>query len=150
MNMQERSQKYKGKYKPQNPKKYMGDSDNIIYRSMWERRCMKYFDNNPGILQWASEEIAIPYYDTLSKKVRRYFPDFYIKYKNVHGQVVEKVIEVKPAKQCAPPTTKKRTRKHIYESLEYAKNLAKWKAAEEFCSDRKWEFQVMTEKELGI
>ena len=30
-------------HKPQNPKKYMNDSDNIIYRSM-KRRCMKYFD----------------------------------------------------------------------------------------------------------
>ena len=38
----------------------------------------------------------------------------------------------------------------MYEALEYAKNQAKWKAAQEFCRDRKWEFQVMTEKELGI
>ena len=67
MNMSERTQKYKGKFIPTNPKKYIGDSNNIIYRSMWERRCMKYFDNNPGVLQWSSEEIAIPYYDTLSK-----------------------------------------------------------------------------------
>jgi hypothetical protein len=38
----------------------------------------------------------------------------------------------------------------MYEALEYAKNQAKWKAAKDFCADRKWEFQVMTEKELGI
>ena len=63
MNMSERSQKYKGKYRPQNPEKYMGDCRNIIYRSMWERKCMKYFDNNPSIVKWASEELAIPYYD---------------------------------------------------------------------------------------
>ena len=99
--MQERSQKYKGKYKPQNPKKYMGDSDNIIYRSMWERRCMKYFDNNPGILQWASEEIAIPYYDTLSKKVRRYFPDFLIKVKNKDGEEKAHLIEVAPQRRMS-------------------------------------------------
>ena len=29
--MQERAQKYKGKYTPINPHKYMGDSGNIIY-----------------------------------------------------------------------------------------------------------------------
>ena len=69
MNMQERSQKYKGKYTPENPSKYMGDSTNIVYRSMWERRCMKYFDTNPSVLGWASEEISIPYYDTATKKV---------------------------------------------------------------------------------
>ena len=39
--MNERSIKYKGKFTPQNSSKYIGDSDNIVYRSMWERRCMK-------------------------------------------------------------------------------------------------------------
>jgi hypothetical protein len=29
-------------------------------------------------------------------------------------------------------------------------NQAKWKAASEFCADRKWRFLIMTEKELGI
>ena len=42
--MNERSQKYKGKFTPQNPGKYIGETSNIVYRSMWERRCMKYFD----------------------------------------------------------------------------------------------------------
>ena len=76
MKMSERSQKYKGKYRPQNPEKYMGDNRNIIYRSMWERKCMKYFDNNPSIIKWASEELAIPYYDSLGKRVRNYYPTF--------------------------------------------------------------------------
>ena len=31
-----------------------------------------------------------------------------------------------------------------------ATNQAKWAAAEDFCKDRKWEFQILTEKELGI
>ena len=79
--MKERSQKYKGTYTPEHPAKYTGDSTNIIYRSMWERRCMKYFDVNPSVLQWSSEEVVIPYYDSMSKKVRRYFPDFLIKVK---------------------------------------------------------------------
>jgi hypothetical protein len=35
---------YKGKFTPDNPNKYMGDASNIIYRSGWERRAMKYFD----------------------------------------------------------------------------------------------------------
>ena len=51
---------YKGKFTPDNPNKYMGDASNIIYRSGWERRAMKYFDINPGVLQWASEEVVIP------------------------------------------------------------------------------------------
>ena len=38
----------------------------------------------------------------------------------------------------------------IFEVYEYAKNQAKWEAAKEFCEDRKWEFKVLTENELGI
>ena len=52
--------------------------------------------------------------------------------------------------RCNPPAQKRKTKKYMYEALEYAKNQAKWKAAKDFCADRKWEFQVMTEKELGI
>ena len=29
-------------------------------------------------------------------------------------------------------------------------NQAKWKAAQDFCDDRLWEFKIFTEKELGI
>ena len=31
-----------------------------------------------------------------------------------------------------------------------SKNQAKWKAADEWCKDRKIEFKIITEKELGI
>jgi len=150
MNMSERSQKYKGKYKPQNPKKYMGDSDNIIYRSMWERRCMKYFDNNPGILQWASEEIAIPYYDTLSKKVRRYFPDFLIKIKTAEGEFKTHLIEVKPSKDLRPPvsTQGKKRSTVLYEMKTYQMNRDKFASARKWCDDRNITFDIWTEKHL--
>ena len=29
-------------------------------------------------------------------------------------------------------------------------NEAKWKAAEQYCADRKYEFKIMTEDDLGI
>ena len=51
---------YKGRYTPENPKKYIGDPSKIVYRSSWERRFMIYCDRNPLILSWASEELAIP------------------------------------------------------------------------------------------
>ena len=69
---------YKGKYKPSNPKKYKGDPTNIIYRSLWERKFMKYCDDNENILEWGSEEFFVPYKDPVTGKKRRYFPDFYI------------------------------------------------------------------------
>ena len=142
---------YKGKYHPSYPRKYKGDPTNIIYRSLWERKFMVYCDKNDNILEWASEEIAIPYRSPVDNRVHRYFPDFYMKVKERGGKIKRYVIEVKPAKQTKPPVKPKRqTKGYIREAYEYAKNQAKWKMAKEFCADRQWEFKVVTEKELGI
>ena len=142
---------YKGKYYPSFPRKYKGDPTNIIYRSLWERKFMVYCDKNQNILEWASEEIAIPYRSPIDNRVHRYFPDFYMKVKETNGNIKNYVIEVKPAKQTIPPKKPKRqTKGYIREAYEYAKNQAKWKMAKEFCADRQWEFKVVTEKELGI
>ena len=142
---------YKGKYYPSYPRKYKGDPTNIIYRSLWERKFMVYCDKNDNILEWASEEIAIPYRSPVDNRVHRYFPDFYMKVRERGGKIKRYVIEVKPAKQTKPPVKPKRqTKGYIREAYEYAKNQAKWKMAREFCADRQWEFKVVTEKELGI
>ena len=142
---------YKGKYYPSYPRKYKGDPTNIIYRSLWERKFMVYCDKNDNILEWASEEIAIPYRSPIDNRVHRYFPDFYMKVKETNGRIKKYIIEVKPAKQTKPPVKPKRqTKRYISEAYEYAKNQAKWKMAREFCADRQWEFKVVTEKELGI
>lgn len=142
---------YKGRYQPKNPQKYRGDVNNIIYRSLWERKFLVYCDTNENILEYASEEIALPYRSPIDNRVHRYFPDFYIKVKEQTGQIKKYIIEIKPKKQTIEPKVQKRkTKSYIYEVVEYAKNQAKWKAAEEFCKDRMWEFKVLTEDELGI
>lgn len=142
---------YKGKYQPSYPKKYKGDPRNIIYRSLWERRFMKYCDLNENILEWGSEEIALPYLSPIDNRVHRYFPDFYIKVKESNGQIKKYLIEIKPKRQTVPPVKPKRqTKGYIYEAYEYAKNQAKWSAAQEFCKDHQWEFKVLTEDDLGV
>ena len=142
---------YKGKYYPSFPRKYKGDPTNIIYRSLWERKFMVYCDKNAKILEWGSEEIALPYISPHDSRVHRYFPDFYMKVKETNGKIKNYVIEVKPAKQTKPPKKPKRqTKGYIREAFEYARNQAKWKAAREYCADRMWEFKVITEKELDI
>jgi hypothetical protein len=142
---------YKGIYKPSNPQKYIGDSNNIIYRSLWERKFMYYCDVNENILKWASEEIWIPYVSPIDRRVHKYYPDFYIKYKDSKGDLKESLIEVKPKRQVEGPKPQKRmTQKQMYEIKEFAKNQAKWKSAKEFCADRRWEFQILTEDNLGI
>ena len=142
---------YKGKYYPTFPHKYKGDPTNITFRSLWERKFMVYCDKNTNVLEWNSEEIAIPYRSPLDNRVHRYFPDFYMKVKESNGVIKNYIVEVKPLKQTTPPKKPKRqTRGYIREAYEYARNQAKWKVAKEFCKDRRWEFKVITEKELGI
>jgi len=142
---------YKGKYKPSFPEKYKGDPTNIIYRSLWERKFMRYCDLNQTILEWGSEEIALPYRSPVDGRVHRYFPDFYIKVKESTGSIKKYLIEIKPKKQTIPPTKPKRqTKGYLYEAFEYAKNQAKWAAAKDYCKDRLWEFKVLTEDDLGV
>lgn len=142
---------YKGKYQPSFPEKYRGNPTNIIYRSLWERRFMKYCDLNENILEWGSEEIALPYRSPLDNRIHRYFPDFYIKVREKSGKIKKYIIEIKPLKQTVEPIVqKKKTKQYIYEVTEWARNQAKWQAAKEFCEDRGYEFKIITEKELGI
>ena len=142
---------YKGKYKPRFPKKYKGNPTKIIYRSSWELKFMRYCDSNQNILEWGSEEFCLQYKSPLDNRVHRYFPDFYIKVRESTGIIKQMIIEVKPKRQCMEPKKPKRkTRGYIYEVREYVKNQAKWKAAEEYCIDRGFEFKILTENELGI
>ena len=142
---------YKGKYSPSYPKKYKGDPTNIVYRSLWERKFMVYCDLNENILEWGSEEIVLPYRSPVDGRVHRYFPDFYIKVKESTGRIKKMIIEIKPKRQCSPPSKpKKQTKGYLREAYEYAKNQAKWEAASEWCKDRGYIFKVFTEKELGI
>lgn len=142
---------YKGKYKVRAPYKYKGNPTKVVYRSSWELKFMNYCDTNTNILEWGSEEMYVWYKSPVDNKPHRYFPDFYIKARESNGQVKKYIIEVKPQRQTQPPAKPKRqTRGYLREAFEYAKNQAKWKAANEWCLDRGFEFKVLTEKELGI
>jgi len=106
---------------------------------------------NENILQWGSEEFHIPYISPIDRRVHKYYPDFIIKVKESLGQIKTYVIEVKPKKQTKPPKQPKRqTKSYIYECTTWEVNKAKWKAAQEFCDDRRIEFKIITEDDLGI
>lgn len=142
---------YKGKFKPKNYQKYRGDPTNIIYRSLWELKAMKYLDENPNVLEWSSEEIAIPYVSPIDNRYHRYFPDLYAKVIDKNGIMKIMLLEIKPSQQTKEPKKKSRiTKGYITEVTEWGRNQAKWKAAIEYCADRGWEFKILTENELGI
>ena len=137
---------YKGVYKASHPKKYFGDPKKIVYRSLLERRFMRYCDLNQDILYWASEELPIRYFNPIDKKFHRYFPDFVVK----TSKQKKYMIEVKPSRQIGKPKPpKKKTKSYMRESFEYIKNQAKWQAAKSYCEDNDLEFKIISEKDLG-
>ena len=140
----------KSKYKPSHPEKYQGNPNNIICRSSWERKFCMWCDHNESVLRWASEEFSIPYVAP-DGRVRRYYPDYLIEFKDASGRIKKQIIEVKPKSQTQPPKPGKRTTKsYLYEAMMYEKNMAKWQAAVEFAKDNGVEFRIITEDELGI
>ncbi len=140
---------YKGWFKPKNPKKYNGDPNNIVYRSSWELRVMKYLDEHPQVIWWASEELSIPYKSPVDQKTHRYFPDFIVKIKKDNRETTL-VLEIKPFKQTQKPVQKRQTKKFIQEVATFAINQEKWRAADLFCKEHGWQFKLITEKDLGI
>lgn len=141
----------KGKYRPKHPEKYVGDVTNIIHRSSWERKFMRYLDENANVLEWSSEELVIPYRSPVDNRVHRYYPDFKLKAKSKEGLIKTIVVEIKPEKETKEPWKQKKiTRRYITEVMTWGVNSSKWAAAREFCENRGWEFQIMTETDLGI
>ena len=142
---------YKGKYIPINPKKYVGNSSQVIYRSLWERKLMVYCDSNYNIIEWGSEEVIVPYRSPWDGKIHRYFPDFYMKVKQTNGTYKKFIIEFKPKAQCKEPTKtpKRKTRKWYKEVQTWGINQAKWKSATDYCENRGMEFKILTEDHLN-
>ncbi len=141
---------FQGKFIPKNPKKYVGDYSNIVARSSWEFKLFKWLDENISITKWASEELIIPYFDPVSNKIRRYFPDVLVEYISTNGSIKRAVIEVKPDAQTRMPILKRKTKRYLTESSTYITNTAKWEAAKKWCDSNGFDFWIFTEYELGI
>ena len=138
-----------GFFKPKNPQKYRGDPTNIVYRSGWEKSVMKWLDETSTVTGWSSEEIVVPYISPIDNRPHRYFVDFYVEAIGRDGRTKNILIEVKPAAQTREPKKPKRnTKRYLTEVMTYGINQAKWKAAEDYCKDKGWEFKILTEKEI--
>ena len=136
---------YKGKYRVKNIKKYEGDPSNCVFRSLWERQAFRWLDEHPKVIKWSSEEVVVPYKCKTDGKMHRYFTD--LKIKMADGKTY--LIEIKPETQTKEPKIRsKKTKKYINEVLTYVKNQSKWEAAQEYCENRGWIFQIWTESTL--
>jgi len=103
------------------------------YRSGWEQKYMEHLDADPDVIVWSYEKLVIEYISNQRiKKVRKYYPDFQIVYKDGHKVVVE----IKPSRK-----------------LQQASVVKKVRAAKEWCTNHDVTYKVLTEfelKDLGL
>lgn len=129
-------------------KKYVGNVNNVVYRSSWELKYLFMLDTDPNVVQFSSEETIIPYQGG-DGKIHRYFVDFKVKRK-IGDQVVTELVEIKPYKETVPPvlTEGKSKRTKIREVVTWDTNQRKWKAARIFCEKKGWQFKIVTEHNI--
>lgn len=133
----------KGRFIPRHPQKYMGNAQNILFRSSWELTVMKFFDNSTSVSRWASEEVHLPYISPKDGRVHQYYPDFLFEMINANQEIERWLVEVKPLKETSIEHAKT-----AYDRVALAVNEAKWKAAEMFCQVNNLKFKVITELDI--
>jgi hypothetical protein len=140
-----------GIFNPSKPEKYKGNR-RPVYRSAWELRLMRWFDESDKVLEWSSEPFPIAYFNPVKNKITRYYPDFLVKYVDHSGNIKIELIEVKPYRQTiAPkPSQGKKQSVLLVEIKQYAINCAKWKSAQQFCQERQIVFKILTEKNTNF
>lgn len=131
-----------GFFVPKNPEKYVG-TGNIRYRSSWEMVFCQFCDNNPKVLQWASESVQIPYRNPLTGKQTIYVPDFLVIYQS-KGKKITELIEIKPKAQTMI-TEKTRSAR---DKAAIAVNTCKWQAAQIWCKRMGISFRVINEDHI--
>lgn len=144
---------YSGEFNPKNIDKYVGDVNDIIYRSKWEYKFCLYCDNEERIKKWSMESIKIPY-DVIyngNYVTKTYIPDFWVQIEKIDGETEEIVFEIKPQKELEEPIEPKKMsikslQNYEYRLKTYLKNINKWEAADKYCKKRGMSFHVITEK----
>lgn len=142
-----------GYYKLINTSKYLGDPNNVKFRSSWEYAFCSYLDNNEKVMKWACEQPVITYQD-LNGKTHRYYIDFYYQIKTNDDNLMKTVIvEIKPKHELYPPTRPKNETSKALENYQYSVkmhiiNKLKWSAASDYAKKRGMEFVIITEDHL--
>jgi hypothetical protein len=132
-----------GRFEMKNPEKYVGKKTPLA-RSSWEFVFMRMLDEHPGVVNWASESIQIPYRDPLTGRQTIYVPDFFVVYNDKNGKKHAEVVEVKPSNH----TLREAVGKSQYNQQQYVKNMAKWEAANAWCKQQGVKFRVVSENDI--
>lgn len=142
-----------GYFTPRNPEKYKGDITKIIYRSSWELKFLSYCDENDRVVEYASEPIGIPYWNSILKKESTYWIDCYMVTRNQDETTTKWLIEIKPNKYLTPPEpptrlTEKQTLAYARDAKTFIINDSKFKAARAYAAKNNMRFGIITENFL--
>ena len=113
------------------------------YRSSWEFTFMSFCDNNPAVLNWASEAVTIPYFNPVKGKQTIYVPDFLVVYIDANQKQHTELVEIKPSTEVTMESAKS-----YRDKLMVAMNMAKWAAADSWCRANNMRFRVVTEFDI--
>lgn len=113
--------------------------DHIIYRSSYEFKFIMWLENSDKVSRWGSECIKIPYL-WVDGTTHSYYPDYFVEM----ADGTKMLVEIKPHNQTQKPMNE-----NCWGAKEYAKNMCKWKAAQEFCQKKGFIFKVLTEKTIN-
>lgn len=134
-------------------RKYIGNKDNIVYRSSWEKKVLDWCCNSSKVKRFSSEELVIPYISKLDGKEHRYFCDFYIELEKNDGTLQRLAVEVKPyAKYINAIEGVKEgsnKRRFINESIEAQRNRDKWNQITKICKKHGIQFIILHERNSG-
>ena len=104
---------------------------------------MNMLDNNPAILQWASEAIHVNYRNPFTGKNTIYVPDFFVRFIDANNVDHSEIWEVKPSKE-----TTLEAAKSMRDKAAVMLNQAKWQAAKIYCAQQGLNFRILTENDI--
>lgn len=165
---------HQGIYIPKNPEKVVGGE--IITRSSWESAFARWCDDNPQVIKWGFETVAIQYRNPAAVDleacekynadpvnpqnwpIHNYYPDVYCEIRDeddLDGTKTKKLlIEIKPLSQTVRPAllpagAKLSDQKAFNNKTKtYLQNVKKWEAAKIWAQEHNMDFRVFTEVTL--
>lgn len=129
-------------YVPVNIDKYKGGGVPLVMRSKYELHFSKWCDATDAVIWWSNENIKVPYFHPIKRKVVGYWPDFII---CINNKII--MIELKPEREVNAPRLTNR-KSLLNEQGTFMVNMAKWRSAKKYCDERNWEFKIITNESL--
>ena len=112
---------------------------------------MYYCDHTEKVVEWSSEEIAIPYRSPKDNRYHLYFPDFYMKVRNTNGSIQSYLVESEPKAQVEGPQSSSKEDQTIPNGgRDLCHQPSEMGSSERILQGQLWQFKIITERELKV